>query len=188
MNTSRQILLALLVACLTLSCEQHHSHEHNGEVSKLLWEQMPCETFSSAKFLGNQDIGQDKGAWEVNSGWEIKERMGTLCNAIVERQFFVGCERLEEFGLNVPNAHVELSGRSRRVILNFGRKTPDEFGQYVYLVVERSNIKAGQQIFNSKEKCNGSLPSPINEGTKVLVIPAYHYRSLTVAIADKVAS
>ena len=167
----------LVIVFLTISCSEEHGHEHYNGMSKLLWKDIPCESFTSIQFLIKGKMGDEDNTWEVNSIDEIKKQMGTLCNAVVERQFFVGCERLEEFGFRSSSSYLRMLGREHRVKLYFGRKTPDQFGQYVFLVVKGTDLKSKHEFFNLDETCAGA-PSPLNEEIKVLVIPAYHHRGL----------
>ena len=177
MRTVKLSFITLVIAVLAISCSEEHGHEHHGGVSKLLWEDIPCESFTSVQFLGKGKMGGGENAWEVNSIDEIKKQMGTLCNAVVERQFFVGCGRLEEFGFRSSSSYLKMLGREHRVKLYFGRKTPDQFGQYVFLVVKGTDLKSKHEFFNLDESCAGA-PSLLSEEIKVLVIPAYHHRGL----------
>ena len=177
MRTLKQSFIMLVIGVLTISCSEEHGHNHHSSVSKSLWEDIPCESFTSVQFLGKGEVGDGDNTWEVNSIDEIKKHMGTLCNAVVERQFFVGCGRLEEFGFRSSNSHLKMLGAERSVELYFGRKTPDQFGQYVFLIVRGSDLKSKHEFFNFDETCVGS-PSLLSDEMKVLVIPAYHHHGL----------
>ena len=115
------------------------------------------------------------------------ESLGTLCKAIAERVFFVACGRLEQFGLLNPSPILELgfAREKSRIKLSFGRKTPDGFGQYIFL-----NEIANYGILNSR-LVNDSNPCrkkeyAADEGIYVLVIPAYHLEQLTPLGAKKI--
>ena len=177
MRTLKQSFIMLVIVVLTISCSEEHGHEHHNGMSTLLWKDIPCESFTSIQFLIKGKMGDEDNTWEVNSIDEIKKQMGTLCNAVVERQFLVGCGRLEEFGFRSSSSHLKMLARERKVKLYFGRKTPDQFGQYVYIVGTGSDLKSKHEFFNFEEKCFGS-PSLLNQEIKVLVIPAYHHRGL----------
>ena len=177
MRTLKQSFIMPVIVVLTISCSEEHGHEHHNGVSKLLWKDIPCESFTSIQFLRKGKIGDGGNTWEVNSIDEIKKKMGTLCNAVVERQFFVGCGRLEEFGFRSSSSYLKMLGIDHRVKLYFGRKTPDKFGQYVFLVVKGTDLKSKHEFFNLDETCAGA-PSLLSEEVKVLVIPAYHHRGL----------
>tara|TARA_Y100001970_G_scaffold183132_1_gene222716 strand:+ start:4962 stop:5504 length:543 start_codon:yes stop_codon:yes gene_type:complete len=177
MRTLKLSFIMLVMAVLAISCSEEHGHEHHGGVSKLLWKDIPCESFTFIQFLGKGKMGDGETAWEVNSVDEIKKQMGTLCNAVVERQFSVGCGRLEEFGFKSSSSYLKIMAREHRVKLYFGRNTPDQFGQYVFLVVKGSDLKSKHEFFNFDETCVDP-PSLLGEELKILVIPAYHHRGL----------
>ena len=73
MRTVKLSFITLVIAVLAISCSEEHGHEHHGGVSKLLWEDIPCESLTSVQFLGKGKMGGGENAWEVNSIDEIKK-------------------------------------------------------------------------------------------------------------------
>ena len=128
------------------------------------------QSFTSIQFLRKGKIGDGGNTWEVNSIDDIKKKMGTLCNAVVERQFFVGCGRLEEFGFRSSSSYLKMLGIDHSVKIVLREENSDQFGQYVFLVVKGTDLKSKHEFFNLDETCAGA-PSPLNEEIKVLVIP-----------------
>ena len=185
MKQSAHVFLIIVSSVFVMACSEYHNHE--GDALFSVWK-MPfsCETISSARLIKveGEDVSANSQKSLPHTG--NVESLGTLCNAAAERTFFVTCDRLDQFGLLNPRSTLELvfSRGKSRIEMYFGRKTPDGFGQYIFLNEIEDYAILNSRLVNNGNPCR-KKDYAADEGISVLVIPAYHLEQLISLGAKK---
>lgn len=163
-NYCRIAATSAVVSLVLISCESKFTeHSHPSLTQPLI----DCKHLVLASIQINKSISGEKrtakkDTFEFNESMSPESVFKTLCFAKVERIFKVSLNELEEYRL-AKHFDAELIFKfsdNRSIKIDFGRATPDGFGQYVRI----SSLPSFTNLFN-----------PIVE---VLVLPAYHLKLL----------
>ena len=184
-------VLGLTFVLMIVSCDSeilHDADKGTYQTKRLLIDCQLITYLRSSGFQTELNIEISNTADLLNDGVaknKPDDFLGTLCNAMVERVFIIHCNRRSEFGLQNPRLSLELNYPLQRKIItvHFGSKTPDGFGQYIFLtssdfyLVQDSDTSF---LANPENVCDTPSGTESDRSllAKVLVIPAYHSRQL----------